>query len=164
MLSVRSEDGTVNPVTGRRIVDSSVYSVEFKPRATGRRIVGMLALAGIAATAYLGWLAYEDGSTVAIGIAATVGVLTVILWAAWAASPVSHLHVHGGILEVQRAGHSERFDLTSHYTVIRTEGKVRSNRWRVLIERPANTPFVIDRTMVDPKAFTKVLEAYHHVA
>ena len=159
-----SEDGSVNPITGRRIVDASVYSVEFKPRGNGRRIVGLLTLVGLVATVYLGWRAYEDGSTVAIGIAATVGVLTVVLWAAWAASPVSHLHVHGGILEVQRAGRSERFDLTSHYTIIRTEGKPRSNRWRVLIERPANTPFVIDRTMVDPKAFTRVLEAYHHVA
>ena len=35
----------------------------------------------------------------------------------------------------------------------------------MLIKLPApNTPFVIDRTMVDPKAFTRVLEAYHHVA
>ena len=92
-----------------------------------------------------------------------LGALTIVLWAAWAASPVSHLHVHGGILEVQRAGRTERFDLTSHYTKIRTIGKPRSGRWRVLIERPANTPFVIDRTMVDPRAFTRVLEAYHHV-
>ena len=30
----------------------------------------------------------------------------------------------------------------------------------MLIERPANTPFVIDRTMVDPRDFTRVLEAF----
>ena len=93
-----------------------------------------------------------------------MAALTVILWAAWAASPVSHLHVHGGILEVQRAGRTERFDLTSHYTRSARSGKPRSGRWRVLIDRPANTPFVIDRTMVDPKAFMRVLEAYHHVS
>ena len=161
---MRSDSGQVNPVTGRRVVDPSVYSVEFKPRGTGRRLVGLITLASLAATGYLGWQAYEERTTVAIGIAATVGVLTVVLWAAWAASPVSHLHVHGGILEVQRAGRTERFDLTSHYTVIRTQGKPRSSRWKVLIERPANTPFVIDRTMVEPKAFTRVLEAYHHGA
>ena len=161
---MRSDSGQVNPVTGRRVVDPSVYSVEFKPRGTGRRLVGLITLVSLAATAYLGWQAYEERTTVAIGIAATVGVLTVVLWAAWAASPVSHLHVHGGILEVQRAGRTERFDLTSHYTVIRTQGKPRSSRWKVLIERPANTPFVIDRTMVEPKAFTRVLEAYHHGA
>ena len=161
---MRSDSGQVNPVTGRRIVDESLYSVEFKPRGTGRRLVGLITLASLATTAYLGWQAYQERTSVAIGIAATVGVLTVILWAAWAASPVSHLHVHGGILEVQRAGRTERFDLTSHYTVIRTEGKPRSSRWKVLIDRPANSPFVIDRTMVDPKAFTRVLEAYHHVA
>ena len=153
----------VDPITGRRIVDESVYSVEFKPRGTGRRVVGFLTLLAIGASAYAGLAAYEERTTVAYGIAATSLGLTFVLWAAWAASPVSHLHVHGGILEIQRAGRSERFDLTSHYTIIRTEGKPRSNRWRVLIERPANTPFVIDRTMVDPRAFTKVLEAYHHV-
>jgi hypothetical protein len=159
-----SSDGAVNPVTGRRIVDESVYSVEFKPRATGRRIVGLLTVASLVATVYFGWRAYQEQTTVAYGTAATLGALTIILWAAWASSPVTHLHVHGGILEVQRAGNTERFDLTSHYTVIRTQGRPRSSKWRVLIERPANTPMVIDRSMVDPRAFTRVLEAYHHVA
>jgi hypothetical protein len=164
LLGVSSENVPVNPVTGRRVVDASVFSVEFKPKGTGRRLVGFLTLVSLGVTGYLAWQAYEDGSTVSYGITATVAAFTIILWAAWAASPVSHLHVHGGILEVQRAGRTERFDLTSHYTVIRTMGKPRSSKWRVLIERPQNTPFVIDRTMVDPKAFTRVLEAYHHVA
>jgi len=65
---------------------------------------------------------------------------------------------------VHRAGHTERFDLTSHYTKIRTVGSPRSGKWKVLIERPADSPFVIDRAMVDPRHFTRVLEAYHHVA
>lgn len=158
-----SVSGQADPVSGRRVVDASVYSVEFKPRGTGRRVVGFLTLVCLAATAYFGWQAYEERTPISFGIAATLGALTIVLWAAWAASPVSHVHVHGGILEVQRAGRTERFDLTSHYTKIRTIGKPRSGRWRVLIERPANTPFVIDRTMVDPRDFTRVLEAYHHV-
>jgi hypothetical protein len=158
-----SVSGQADPVSGRRVVDASVYSVEFKPRGTGRRVVGFLTLVCLAATAYFAWQAYEERTPISFGIAATLAALTIVLWAAWAASPVSHLHVHGGILEVQRAGRTERFDLTSHYTKIRTIGKPRSGRWRVLIERPANTPFVIDRTMVDPRDFTRVLEAYHHV-
>jgi hypothetical protein len=164
LLVVRSDSVPVNPVTGRRVVDPSVYSVEFKPRGSGRRVVGFLTLVSLVATAYCGWLAYDARTLVSYGVVATVAVLTAILWAVWAASPVSHLHVHGGVLEVQRAGKTERFDLTSLYTVVRVEGRPRSSKWRVLIERPANAPFVIDRTMVDPKAFTKVLEAYHHVA
>ena len=63
---------------------------------------------------------------------------------------------------MQRAGKTERFDLTSGYTVLRVEGSPRSSRWKVLIERPANDPYVINRSMVDPKAFTRVLQAYHH--
>ncbi|HET9998851.1 MAG TPA: hypothetical protein VFQ17_15135 [Nocardioides sp.] len=154
--------GQADPVSGRRVVDASVYSVEFKPRGTGRRVVGFLTLVCLAATAYFGWQAYEERTPISFGVAATLGALTIVLWAAWAASPVSHLHVHGGILEVQRAGRTERFDLTSHYTIIRVQGSPRSSRWKVLIDRPANTPFVIDRTMVDPKAFMRVLNAYHH--
>jgi hypothetical protein len=154
--------GTNDPVTGRRVVDPSVYSVEFKPRAGGRRFMALLVLAGLAATAYAGWLAYQDQATVSYGIAATVAALTIVFWAAWASTPVSHLHVHGGVLEAQRAGQTERFDLTSHYTVIRVQGSARSSRWKVLIDRPQKTPFVIDKTMVDPKAFMQVLQAYHH--
>jgi hypothetical protein len=149
-------------VTGRRIVDPSLYSVEFRPRKGGRRMMSLLLLAGLIATGYAGWLAYEDRSTISYGITATLAALTIVFWASWATTTVSHLHVHGGVLEAQRAGQTERFDLTSHYTVIRIQGSPRSSRWKVLIDRPAKTPFVIDRTMVDPKHFMRVLEAYHH--
>ena len=88
-------------------------------------------------------------------------MLILVLWAVWASSPVSHLHVHGGVLEVRRAGTTQRFDLTSHYTLLRVEGKPSSTRWRVLIDRPTGVPFIIDRSMVDPRAFMKVLKAYH---
>jgi hypothetical protein len=159
LLSVSAPN---DPVTGRRIVDPSVFSVEFKPRSGGRRLLGLLLLAGIGATGYLGYLAYEERTTFSYGIAGTVGVLTIVLWAMWASTTVSHLHVHGGVLEAQRAGRTERFDLTSHYTKVRVQGSPRSSRWKVLIDRPANTPFVIDRSMVDPKAFMRVLNAYHH--
>jgi hypothetical protein len=159
LLSVSAPN---DPVTGRRVVDPSVYSVEFKPRSGSRRVLGLLLLVGVGASAYVGWLAYEERTTVSYGIAATIAALTIVFWAGWAATTVSHLHVHGGVLEAQRAGRTERFDLTSHYTIIRVQGTARSSRWRVLIERPANTPFIIDRTMVEPKAFMRVLQAYHH--
>ncbi len=141
-----------------------MYSVEFKPKSGPRRFVALLTLIGLGVTAYAGWTAYQERTTVSYGIAGTLGVLTIVLWAAWATSPVAHLHVHGGVLEVMRAGRTERFDLTSHYTQLRVIGSPRSSSWKVLIDRPADAPFVINRTMVDPKAFTRVLEAYHHVA
>jgi hypothetical protein len=152
-----------DPVTGRRVVDPSLYSVEFKPRGGARRIVGLLTLVGVVGTGFLGWTAYRQHTTLSYGILATVAAFTAVLWAVWASSPVSHLHVHGGVLEATRAGTTERFDLTSHYTVIHVEGAARSSRWRVLIDRPERSPFVIDRTMVDPRAFLTVLQAYQHV-
>jgi hypothetical protein len=153
-----------DPVTGRRVVDPSLYSVEFKPRGLARRFVGLVTLLGLGASAYLGWLAYQDRTTVSYGIAGTAVVFTLVLWAAWASSPAAHLHVHGGMLEVSRGGRTDRFDLSSHYTLIRVEGGPRSSRWRVLIERPQDTPYVIDRSMVDPRSFLEVLAAYHHTA
>ena len=152
-----------DPITGRRVVDPSVYSVEFKPRAGGRRVVGVVTLLGLGASAYLGWVAYQQRSTFSYAIVATVFVLILVLWAVWASTPVTHLHVHGGVLEVRRGGKTSRFDLTSHYTQLRVEGKPTSSRWRVLIDRPTDVPFIIDRSMVDPRAFMKVLRAYHRV-
>ena len=70
-----------DPITGRRVVDPSVYSVEFKPRSGGRRIVGMVTLLGLGASVYLGWIAYQERSTVSYGIVATVFVLILVLWA-----------------------------------------------------------------------------------
>ena len=72
--------------------------------------------------------------------------------------------MHGGILEVRRAGRTERFDLTSHYTMIRTMGSRAAAGGGCSSSGRPNTPFVIDRTMVDPRAFIRVLKAYHHVA
>ena len=46
-----------DPVTGRRVVDPSVYSVEFKPRAGGKRMLALMLLASLIATGYVGWLA-----------------------------------------------------------------------------------------------------------
>lgn len=153
-----------DPVTGRRVVDPSVYSVEFKPRRGGRRLLAFLYVVCLAATAWVTVRAYEERTTVSYGIAITVGALAFVFWAAWASTTVAHLHVHGGVLESMRAGRVERFDLTSHYTVVRVQGSPRSSRWKVLIERPSKAPFVIDRTMVDPKEFMRVLSAYHHLA
>ena len=153
-----------DPVTGRRVVDPSVYSVEFKPRSGGKRVLALMLLVSLVGTGYAVWLAYEERSSTSYGIAATVAALTIVFWAAWASSTTSHLHVHGGVLEARRAGCTERFDLTSHYTIVRVQGSPRSSRWKVLIDRPQNTPFVIDRTMVDPKAFMQVLNAYQHGA
>ena len=153
-----------DPVTGRRAVDPSVYSVEFKPRSGGKRVLALMLLVSLVGTGYAVWLAYEERSSTSYGIAATVAALTIVFWAAWASSTTSHLHVPGGVLEARRAGRTERFDLTSHYTKIQVQGSPRSGRWKVLIDRPQNTPFVIDRTMVDPKAFMQVLNAYQHGA
>ena len=65
-----SVSGQADPVSGRRVVDASVYSVEFKPRGTGRRVVGFLTLACLAATVYFGWQAYEERTPISFGIAA----------------------------------------------------------------------------------------------
>jgi hypothetical protein len=122
-----SVSGQHDPITGRRVVDPAMYSVEFKPKASGRRFVGFLVLLALCGAAYCGWLAYQDRTPVMYGITAAAVLFMLILWAAWATSPISHLHVHGGVLEVRRAGSTERFDLTSHYTQLRVFGSPRSS-------------------------------------
>ena len=70
--------GQADPVSGRRVVDASVYSVEFKPRGTGRRLVGFLTLGCLALTVYFGWQAYEERTPISYGITATLGALTIV--------------------------------------------------------------------------------------
>ena len=55
--------------------------VEFAPRTAARRIVGLLVLVGLAATGAAGYLAWQERTFGTIGIAATLGVLTAVIWA-----------------------------------------------------------------------------------
>ncbi len=149
----------VTPAVGTR--EAAVPTiVEFAPRTRVRRLVGLLLLAALAATALAAYDAWQDRTSTSIGVAATLGVLTAIIWAARAGSAVARLTVSGGQLEIMRGGSRHRFDLASSYAPIEVVGEPGSRGWKVLIERRGMAPYVIDSSMVDPAEFMRVLHHY----
>ncbi|GCD90599.1 hypothetical protein [Nocardioides sp. LS1] len=134
--------------------------VEFAPRTGTRRLVALLLLVCVAATAVAGYVAYLDRTTPAIGIAAALALLTMVVWGVRAGAATAHLTVRGGQLEIVRGGGRNVFDLASHYTPIDVIGEPGDRNWRVLFHRRSMSPFVVDASMVDPAEFTRVLRHY----
>ncbi|UMG91070.1 hypothetical protein [Nocardioides sp. TF02-7] len=141
----------------RQEATSRSTNMVFEPRRWMHRTVTAVFLVGVAATAGAAYVAYRDRTTLALGLAVLAGVLTLVVWAVRASTPVTELAVIRGQLEVIRAGRFEIIDLASPFTPILVEGTPGRRGWRVLIERPEQPLLVLDRSLVDPQAFTAVL-------
>lgn len=134
--------------------------VEFTPRRGTRRITGLLLVVLLAATGWAAYGASQAPTTTALGVAGTLGVLTLVVWAVRAGSAVATLTVRGGQLEIMRGGSRHRFDLASRYTPIDIVGEPGSRGWKVLFHRRSMAPYVVDSSMVDPVEFTRVVRHY----
>lgn len=144
----------------RSTSEGASTNVEFAPRNGTRRLVGLLLLVALAATAFAGYAANRAPSTLNLGLAATLGVLTLVIWAVRAGSSIAHLSVKRGQLEILRGGGRNVFDLSSRYTPIEVVGHPGERGWKVLFLRRSMSPFVIDSSMVDPVEFMTVLRTY----
>ncbi len=143
--------------------DAAVHgngTVVFKPRTGARRLVGLLLLASLAATAYAGYEAYDLRTTNTVAVAATLGALSLVLWALRAGSSAPRLSVTSGQLEVLGSAGRFVFDLDSPYTPIEVVGAAGSRGWKVLFLRRGMSPFVVDSSMVDPTEFMTVLRRH----
>ncbi len=135
-------------------------TVVFEPRTLARRGLSWLLLASLVATVLAGLTLREDRNTLTVGIAATLAVLTLALYAVRASTPVTHLAVRGGLLEVEQDGRREVFDLTSRYTPVEVAGRPGRPGWKVVLLRSDGLPQVIDSSVVNPKQFMEVLTRY----
>jgi hypothetical protein len=134
--------------------------VEFAPRTGARRFVGWLVLLAFIGLVVTTALAAQDPTTLTVGLAATLLVLTLALWAIRAASPAAHLAVRSGQLEVMQGGGRFVFELHGGYTPIEVIGAPGDRSWKVLFLRRNMDPFVVDASMVDPHAFMDMLRRY----
>ena len=134
--------------------------VEFAPRTGARRFVGWLVLLAFAGLVVTTALAVQDPTTLTVGLAATLLVLTLALWAIRAASPATHFAVRSGQLEVMQGGGRFVLELHGGYTPIEVMGKPGDRSWKVLFVRRNMDPFVVDASMVDPHAFMEMLRRY----
>jgi len=134
--------------------------VEFTPRTKARSLLGWLLLIAVVGAGVVGYAAYRDPSTLTVGLAGTLAVLVLVLWAIRTGSPSAHLRVHAGQLEVVQGGVRSVFELNGSFTPIEVVGTPGDRDWRVLFLRPKMEPFVIDSSMVDPRSFMDVLRRY----
>ena len=155
---------TVHPVPPATRPASAVglsTNVDFTPRTRARRVVGWLLLVAALALVPAGFLAADDPTTLTLGVAGTLLVLVLLLWAIRAASPVAHLRVRVGQLEVVRGGDRFVLDLAgASSTPIEVVGTPGERRWKVLFMRAGMDPFVVDGSMVDAREFMDVLRRY----
>jgi hypothetical protein len=135
-------------------------NVDFTPRTGARRLVGLVLLVALSAAAAAAYAVYRSRTTLTIGLAITLGVLVLIIWAVRAGSPAARLSVRAGQLEVLQGGGRFVFDLSGGYTPIEVVGRPGDRNWKVLFLRRNMDPFVIDSSMVDPHEFMEVLRRY----
>jgi hypothetical protein len=135
-------------------------NVEFTPRTRARGLLGWLLFVSALGLVGAAFIAAGEPTTLSVGISGTLLVLVLLLWAIRAASPVAHLKVRAGQLEVVRGGERFVLDLGAAYTPIEVIGTPGERRWKVLFMRPGMEPFVVDASMVDPREFMDVLRRY----
>lgn len=145
------------PQHEEELIASRSTNAVFKPRMVARRAITVVLVLVIAMTAGAGYLAYEDRTTMAYGLAALLAVLTLVVFGVRASTSVTEMAVIRGQLEMIRNGKFEVVDLASPYTPVAVEGTPGRRGWKVLVERHDEPLLVLDASVVDPHVFMTVL-------
>ena len=111
----------------------------------------------LVATVFAGAWAYEERTTLALGIAGTLLVATLAVYGIRASAVPAKLRIHAGQLEVVRGRERDVFDLSSRFTRIEEVGTPGRPGWKVRLGRFGRDPLVIDRSMVNPQTFSEAL-------
>jgi hypothetical protein len=153
--------GPIPDRTGYAVAAVGVSTnADFAPRTGPRRLVGLLLLVSLVGTAVAGYRAYADDTTFNLGLAGTLGMLTLVIWAVRTGSAPVRMSVRSGQLEVVSSEGRFVFDLASRYTPIEVVGRPGRRGWKVLFLRRSMAPFVVDASMVDPEEFMRVLRQH----
>jgi len=146
------------PEHEEELIASRSTNLVFKPRTWPRHTMTAVLLLVAAAVAGTGYLAWQERTTEAYGIAALMAILLLLVWSVRASTTVTEMAVIRGQLEIIREGKFEVVDLASPYTPVLVEGRPGHRGWKVLVERHDQPLLVIDRTMVDADLFMTVLQ------
>ena len=131
--------------------------IEFKPRTHVRRALSVLltcCLVVLAAAAV--WAAQQPTGTT-IGVASTLALLLLVVWAVRASTNPTRLTIRRGQLEVARNGQRRLIELASPYTPVAIVGTPGRRGWQVLIEQLDAPMLTLSAADVEPEAFTRVL-------
>jgi hypothetical protein len=111
-------------------------------------------------TVFAGYSAWKSPGTAMYGVTAILGVLTVVLWAIWWTATPPNFRVVSGLMHVHTSGKHETYDLSSPYLKVDVQRKPSNLRWKVVLEKYGEPPLVVNRSMVSPKEFMRVLDYY----
>ena len=139
-------------------------TLEFRAGQVRRRVLALLTLASLVATGGAVWLASQIRTGGAVGVAAGLALLTVGLWVVRARSTAALVTVADGRVEIYRGGTRTVFDLASRRTPVEVVGTPGQRDWQVVFPRRSLAPYVLDASMVDPDAFTRVVSYYRETA
>lgn len=149
---VRSARASRSPVA-----TGSSTNVTFAPRMFVRRLMAVLLLLLVVAAGLACYVAYDDPSTLTLGVAGTLVVASLAVYAIRSGTVPTVVSIRSGQLEVVRGRDREIWDLTSRYTRIEEVGTPGRRGWKVLLGRFGRDPVVIDSSAVDPRAFSAEL-------
>ncbi len=135
-------------------------SVDFPPKRGVRRLLGAAFLMVLTATGGAAYAVSVNSNKLTISVAVTMGVLLLLTWAIRAGTPLTHLSVQGGQLDIRSGGRHLKFDLSSRYTAIEVNGAPGRPGWKVVFGPESAEPFVVDSSIVDAAHFMEVLRLY----
>lgn len=134
--------------------------VLFSPRRGARRaltaVAGLLAV-GVGIAGYRAW---ESHGSTDIGVA---GGLALVLLLAWTLRKHTHgatVSIENGVLRIVQGKSRHLFPLVGTHPPISILGKPGDRGWKVLIQRRGMPPFVVNRRMVEPGAFTEAIRHF----
>ncbi|GAB4013818.1 hypothetical protein [Nocardioides ultimimeridianus] len=143
--------------TGPAEEDLPPAVIEFKPRTRVRRALSLVLLAATLGTIAAAVLALREHTTGLYAVAASLGVLMLVVWAVRASTIPARLTIRRNQLEVVRSGRRTTIDLASPFTPVAILGTPGRRGWQVLIEQLEAPVLTLTASDVDPEPFMRVL-------
>jgi hypothetical protein len=131
--------------------------IEFKPRTQVRSALTVLLLVALLATVAAAVVAARQQTTGLYAVAASLGVLLLVVWAVRASTTPTRLTIRRNQLEVVRSGRRTTIDLASPFTPVAILGTPGRRGWQVLIEQLEAPVLTLTASDVDPEPFMRVL-------
>ncbi|GAB3855408.1 hypothetical protein GCM10028801_10990 [Nocardioides maradonensis] len=131
--------------------------IEFKPRTQVRRALTVVLLVALLAAVAVGVVAARQHTTGLYAVAASLGVLVLVVWAVRASTIPTRLTIRRNQLEVVRSGRRTTIDLASPFTPVAILGTPGRRGWQVLIEQLEAPVLTLTASDVDPDPFMRVL-------
>ncbi|MDP3889970.1 hypothetical protein, partial [Nocardioides sp.] len=103
---------------------------------------------------------YQQPTTPTMVVAVVLGALLIVVHAVRSSASPAQVSIDRGTLDVVHHHSHHRFDLTNEHIAMETHGEPGERGWRFEVHRRSMAPFRIDRSMVDPEEFMRVVRRY----